>query len=173
MQLMPDVARRVAAALHDAPWEPSMLRVPETNLRLGAAHLAGLLKEDGDVGHVLAAYNAGSSRVARWLAKSGTEDPEVFVERIPFTETRDYVRIVQRNRAIYRALYDWPAAAVSESPAAWAGARRPLLDLRVELVGRDVEQVMLRQMLCAALGILSAGAIVHGMARIVNGSRRR
>ena len=57
--------------------------------------------------HILAAYNAGGSRVALWSQKRGVEDPEVFVERIPFVETRDYVRIVLRNRERYRALYGW------------------------------------------------------------------
>jgi soluble lytic murein transglycosylase len=56
---------------------------------------------------VLAAYNAGVSRVERWVAKAGMDDPEVFAERIPFVETRDYVRIVQRNRDLYRVLYGW------------------------------------------------------------------
>jgi len=56
---------------------------------------------------VLAAYNAGGSRVTRWAAKPGVDDAEMFAERIPFVETRDYVRTVQRNRALYRALYSW------------------------------------------------------------------
>ncbi|HYD53410.1 MAG TPA: hypothetical protein VEA99_12310, partial [Gemmatimonadaceae bacterium] len=55
----------------------------------------------------LAAYNAGPSRVRRWSTKRGVADPELFAERIPFTETRDYVRIVQRNAEVYRALYEW------------------------------------------------------------------
>jgi soluble lytic murein transglycosylase len=43
--------------------------------------------------------------VERWLTKGGMSDPEVFVERIPYVETRDYVRILTRNRETYRALY--------------------------------------------------------------------
>ena len=57
--------------------------------------------------YALAAYNAGPSRVTAWRKKTGTSDPELFVERIPFVETRDYVRIVQRNRDLYQALYEW------------------------------------------------------------------
>jgi soluble lytic murein transglycosylase len=45
--------------------------------------------------------------VTRWATKAGADDPEIFAERIPFTETRDYVRIVQRNAEMYRALYTW------------------------------------------------------------------
>jgi soluble lytic murein transglycosylase len=40
-------------------------------------------------------------------------DPEIFAERIPFVETRDYVRIIQRNQDIYRTLYAWDAGAVA------------------------------------------------------------
>jgi soluble lytic murein transglycosylase-like protein len=43
--------------------------------------------------------------VERWSKRIGVEDPEVFAERISFVETRDYVRIIQRNEDIYRALY--------------------------------------------------------------------
>jgi soluble lytic murein transglycosylase len=43
--------------------------------------------------------------VARWRAKPGAADPELFTERIPYVETRDYVRIVLRNRELYQALY--------------------------------------------------------------------
>jgi soluble lytic murein transglycosylase len=56
---------------------------------------------------VLAAYNAGESRVTRWNQKTGVSDPEVFIERIPFVETRDYVRSIIRNRAFYSMLYQW------------------------------------------------------------------
>jgi soluble lytic murein transglycosylase len=58
-----------------------------------------------DPARVLAAYNAGESRVERWARKRGTSDPELFVERIPYVETRDYVRIVLRNVELYRQLY--------------------------------------------------------------------
>ena len=56
---------------------------------------------------VLAAYNAGESRVERWKTKKGAADMEIFTERIPFMETRDYVRIILRNQAFYEALYPW------------------------------------------------------------------
>ena len=59
-------------------------------------------KQYGTLPRVLAAYNAGGSRVTRWATKTGMDDAELFVERIPFVETRDYVRIVQRNADVYR-----------------------------------------------------------------------
>jgi soluble lytic murein transglycosylase len=43
--------------------------------------------------------------VRRWVQRGGADDPEMFVERIPFVETRDYVRIVLRNAENYRAIY--------------------------------------------------------------------
>jgi soluble lytic murein transglycosylase len=45
--------------------------------------------------------------VEKWSSKTGAADPEVFTERIPFVETRDYVRTILRNRAYYQALYPW------------------------------------------------------------------
>ena len=45
--------------------------------------------------------------LARWSSRTGVNDPELFAERIPFVETRDYVRLVQRNAEFYRMLYDW------------------------------------------------------------------
>ena len=45
--------------------------------------------------------------LARWITKAGASDPEIFTERIPFVETRDYVRSIVRNRAFYSMLYEW------------------------------------------------------------------
>jgi len=53
----------------------------------------------------VAAYNAGAAPVLRWLARPGADDPDQFIEQIPFQETRGYVRAVLRNRELYRALY--------------------------------------------------------------------
>jgi len=46
--------------------------------------------------------------VVRWLARPGADDPDQFLELIPFQETRGYVRAVLRNRELYRALYVAP-----------------------------------------------------------------
>jgi soluble lytic murein transglycosylase len=108
MQVMPEVGRMVAKSLDYDVWDPVLLYQPDVNIELGTAHLRELLDSQGSVVEVLAAYNAGAHRVARWRTKNGGTDPELLVERIPYVETRDYVRIVQRNRALYRALYPWP-----------------------------------------------------------------
>jgi soluble lytic murein transglycosylase len=109
MQVMPDVGGTVARGLGFYQWDPVLLWQPDVSITIGTVHLTDLVKRYSDLTRILAAYNAGISRVDRWDSKLGVEDPEVFAERIPFAETRDYVRIIQRNRDLYRVLYDWTA----------------------------------------------------------------
>jgi soluble lytic murein transglycosylase len=84
-----------------------MLYDPEVNIRLGVIHLRSFTSHYSHPALALAAYNAGGSRVARWSKRPGGKDPELFIERIRFTETRGYVRTVLRSRDMYAALYDW------------------------------------------------------------------
>ena len=105
MQVLPSVGDDIARSLGFPVWSPAVLFDPDANLQLGTAHLAAMVKEYGSLPRVLAAYNAGGSRVDRWSKKAGASDPELFTERIPYTETRDYVRIVMRNMQVYAALY--------------------------------------------------------------------
>jgi len=107
MQVMPDVGRGLARSRGIASFDAERLYEPALNIQLGTAHLAGLFRGNRETVQALAAYNAGESRVTKWLKKTGSGDPELFTERIPFVETRDYVRSVVRNRAFYKALYDW------------------------------------------------------------------
>jgi len=106
MQLMPGVARGLVAARGVAPWDAGLLDEPALNIELGVTHFATFLaQQHGDIIRTLAAYNAGPSRVVTWSAKRGASDPEVFIERIPFAETRDYVRAIVHGRDVYAALY--------------------------------------------------------------------
>jgi soluble lytic murein transglycosylase len=105
MQLMPDVGAAVARVRHYPIWNSALLFEPDVSIELGMAHLATSLPQGAPVARALAAYNAGASRVTRWARRPGADDPELFTEWIPFSETRDYVRIVQRNAVAYRALY--------------------------------------------------------------------
>jgi soluble lytic murein transglycosylase len=107
MQLMPAVGKTLADTKGIGPWDPDLLYQPAINIRLGTAHLRDLVRKYPEVVKVLAAYNAGESRVEKWSSKTGASDPEVFTERIPFVETRDYVRTILRNRAYYQPLYPW------------------------------------------------------------------
>jgi soluble lytic murein transglycosylase len=114
MQVMPEVGRAVARSLAFPVWDPVLLYQADVNVQLGMAHLGELSERYPDApAKVLAAYNAGVSRVERWSDKRGTADPEIFVERIPYVETRGYVRIIRRNLDFYRALYDWTSRPAS------------------------------------------------------------
>jgi soluble lytic murein transglycosylase len=109
MQLMPPVGASIAQGRRYPLWNQALLLDPDVSLELGTAHLATSLKRGTPAARALAAYNAGGARLARWIQRPGADDPELFTEWIPYTETRDYVRIVQRNAAVYRALYGFDA----------------------------------------------------------------
>ncbi len=106
MQIMPSTGRSVARKLGLRRFSPELLEKPEINIKLGIAHLAEELRAHGGrLPVVLAAYNAGAGRIARWREFPEFADDELFTERIPYDETRDYVRIVQNNARLYAALY--------------------------------------------------------------------
>src|SRR3989440_2934536 len=108
VQLLPGTAALTARGL-DVTFYPEWITVPDLNLHLGAAHLQELLERfGGRVDAAVAAYNAGTTPVRRWLARPGAEDPDQFIESIPYQATRGYVRAVLRNRDLYRALYVVP-----------------------------------------------------------------
>jgi soluble lytic murein transglycosylase len=115
MQVMPDVGRALAQTLGFPVWDPVLLYQADVNLQLGAAHLRELASRYSVPVEILAAYNAGASRVEKWKTRIGAADPELFAERIPFPETRDYVRIISRNQALYRVLYEWPTTSADVS----------------------------------------------------------
>jgi soluble lytic murein transglycosylase len=106
MQLMPPVGKSIALSFGYPTWDPVLLYQPDVNLELGTAHLAEMMSQYGSDVRALAAYNAGGARVARWSRKTGADDAELLIERIPYLETRDYVRILLRDREIYRTIYD-------------------------------------------------------------------
>ncbi len=118
MQVMPSTGRDLARSAGIADFDPALLWVPDINLALGMRHFATALTRYPEVERALAAYNAGGTPVARWsasqldgksrsadAARAPLADTEVFVERIPYVETRDYVRIILRNYAMYQLLY--------------------------------------------------------------------
>ena len=107
MQIMPAVGKELARYERIRPFDVQMLWDPSINVRLGVAHLKSFTRHYGSPELALAAYNAGPGRVARWSSRTGGKDPELFVERIRFAETKHYVRNVLRSRDMYAALYDW------------------------------------------------------------------
>lgn len=117
MQILPSTGRGLARQAGLRPFSPARLYEPAVNLALGTRYLAGQVKRYGREDLALAAYNAGGSRVTLWLEKFGETDTATFVERIPFRETRNYVRRVLDNRSRYRVLLSGaPGAAQEEGP---------------------------------------------------------
>ncbi len=79
---------------------------PSVNLQLGTRNLRGVLDRfGGQPEYALAAYNAGDVPVRQWMAAGDYKDVAEFVESIPYTETREYVQAILRNRELYRMLY--------------------------------------------------------------------
>lgn len=107
MQIMPATGRSLARRAGIRHFDTSMLNDAELNLHLGMAYMEQLMdRYNGRIADVLVAYNAGPTRMARWRDLPEHDgDPELFVERIPFSETRDYVRYVQEHASLYAALY--------------------------------------------------------------------
>ena len=117
MQVMPEVAARIEGR----PVTRTMLELPEYNIPIGVAEMKKLAADFGDAYPLsIAAYNAGSKRVRRWLRESRRMELDRFVERIPFRETRNYVRRVTTHYARYAYLDDpdsgWPALPRFVSP---------------------------------------------------------
>ncbi|HSN14612.1 MAG TPA: lytic transglycosylase domain-containing protein, partial [Anaeromyxobacteraceae bacterium] len=110
-QLMPTTASAVARRLGMGAISASSLMDPQTNIRIGAAYLGELLARYGrQPALALAAYNAGSGAVARWLQARGAMELDEFVEEIPIDETRGYVKRVLRTFAAYRLLSGSPGS---------------------------------------------------------------
>jgi soluble lytic murein transglycosylase len=107
MQLLQPTAARVAKQIGVAVPTPDMLFDPDVNLTLGTQYLKDLLaRYSNNREKAIAAYNAGESAVDRWEKEISTDDIEEFVERIPYVETRGYVKLVLRNQQIYKNLYE-------------------------------------------------------------------
>jgi soluble lytic murein transglycosylase len=110
MQLLPETAERLAKELGE-PFEPATLGQPAVSLRLSARYLKKLLTAfGGNVPLAAAAYNAGPIALRRWLEGGGKSLPlDVFVARIPYGETQEYVERVFGNFARYRFLEEGSA----------------------------------------------------------------
>jgi tetratricopeptide (TPR) repeat protein len=106
MQLTPPTARRLLPMAGFT--DPTLIQIPEAlvrpdvNIRFGAAFASELFARfASNRGQIYAAYNAGSQAVDGWIARRLVDDPIMFVELIPYLETRDYVKAVWRNEMIY------------------------------------------------------------------------
>lgn len=105
MQVLPSTGRKVARQAGVARFTVKNLFSAETNIALGTHFLAAMLRQfDSKEELALAAYDAGDTRAYRWIREFGTEDMAEFVERIPFVETRGYIKQVLTNKAHYALL---------------------------------------------------------------------
>lgn len=106
MQLMPRTAKMVSKKLNVKKFKKDMLSIPDINISLGTRYLADILKEyDGNLVLALASYNAGEKRVKKWFKEKYREDIEIFIEQIPYFETRNYVKNILRNYNNYKMIY--------------------------------------------------------------------
>lgn len=106
MQVMPETGRTLAREVGLRSFDTRLLMQPEINVHLGTLYLATMLERfHHDLPLVLSAYNAGPTRAARWRDLPEARDPDLFTERVPYGETRDYIRHVSMHRALYEALY--------------------------------------------------------------------
>ena len=102
MQLMPNTGREVAKEIQLPYAGLDTLTNPQSNIRLGTTYLGQMAARYGG-NRVLAtaAYNAGPHRVDAWLPDAGTIDARIWIENIPFNETRKYVRRVMAADTIF------------------------------------------------------------------------
>ena len=115
MQLMPATAKETAAKLGVPYRNEQQLFDPTMNIRLGSAYLKRLLDVyDGNRILAAAAYNAGPGRVKRWRDQSTNKPMDVWVESIPYRETRNYVQNVLSFDLIYQHKLQQPLRFMSE-----------------------------------------------------------
>ncbi|UCD34303.1 MAG: transglycosylase SLT domain-containing protein [Nitrospiraceae bacterium] len=109
MQVMPATARRLKDAAGVSVRDNADLQDPGRNIALGTYYLAQLIQEFREIPLALAAYNAGENLLKKWLGQYASDDMAAFVEHIPYSETRRYVKKVMKSYWQYRTLYGWPA----------------------------------------------------------------
>ena len=108
MQIMPTTGKKLYSKTKlQKPFDVDILFEPDLNIQLGVKYISQLHKRFGGNGtHILISYNAGPHVLKKWLKRFGhLTDPDVFIESIPYSETRRYVKHVLRNRGIYKTLY--------------------------------------------------------------------
>lgn len=110
MQIMPRTGRRLARSMGLRRFESQALFDPAVSIRMGSRFLGDQVRAfDGPTSGMgfqlgLAAYNAGPHVARKWIDRFPLEDPDAFVERIPYRETRLYVKKILKNYTIYKAL---------------------------------------------------------------------
>jgi soluble lytic murein transglycosylase len=115
-QLMPYTAAEIDPAFAE-PGATERLVEPAVSAELGAAHLAQHLKRfGGALAPTIASYNADRERVQVWWDEAKELPEELFIDSIPYRETRAYVRQVIANYAMYQRAFGRSPDAQSTSP---------------------------------------------------------
>ncbi|MBS1815962.1 MAG: transglycosylase SLT domain-containing protein [Acidobacteria bacterium] len=106
MQLLPSSGKAEAKRLGIKGFHTQMLLNPSINIQLGTSYLKRAIDRFNEQPvYVYAAYNAGDTPVRAWMAANDYRDIAEFVDSIPYSETREYVQALIRNRELYRQIY--------------------------------------------------------------------
>jgi soluble lytic murein transglycosylase len=115
MQLMPATARWVAKQLARRDYSPVRIADVDVNTQFGAFYFRHWLDRLGQLPALAAAaYNAGPSRAQAWRPVAAPLEGAIWVETIPFNETRDYVKRVLANTMLYTRALDRPYVALTQ-----------------------------------------------------------
>jgi soluble lytic murein transglycosylase len=105
LQMIPATTIRVAKALK-LPYDPGKLYEPEYNIMTGSWYIGHMLQKfKGQIPIGAGSFNSGPRPVMRWLDQYGDREIDEFVELVPYTQTREYMKKVTENYARYRYLY--------------------------------------------------------------------
>ncbi len=124
MQLLPTTARWVAQRIGYKGYSPKRVVEVETNVTLGARYLQHMLERTGHPVLASTAYNAGPSRALRWQPAQPLEGA-IFIESIPFDETREYVKRVMANTVHYALLLEGQSRPLKQRLGTIAGRGGP------------------------------------------------
>ena len=106
MQILDSTGEWAAEKIKIENFDSSMLMEPETNIRIGCWYIAKLLDQySQNTELALAAYNAGSGNVSKWLKDTNISKNGKTLDRIPFEETENYVAKIKKYNNMYKRLY--------------------------------------------------------------------
>jgi len=103
MQIIPPTAQQIA---QDLEVDDYSLYDPSISIRFGCYYFLNLFREMNSVPFSLAGYNAGPMRIKNWLAQDPNHELDVFIDLIPFNETRNYVKLILARQEIYQRIME-------------------------------------------------------------------
>ena len=107
MQFISSTSGKIAQELDLENFRQDELYDPPTAVLFGSQYLSNLFKQfPAQPQAVAASYNGGEDNMARWLTRSKSNSPDLYVPEIAFSQTKDYVYKVMANYSVYQFLYD-------------------------------------------------------------------